>query len=103
MAQYLVPRPVRRGYEFGAGIGWAEVRLLGLGLFVGGASAAAVAIVGLPTYITAAAFVLPAGAMAGSVLLEINGQRLHRHLQAAHRWRSGTRRRLFALRYPSEW
>lgn len=103
MAQYLVPRPVRRGYEFGAGIGWAEVRILGLGLFVGGGLAAAVGFLGLPTYITAAAFVLPAGAAAGSVLLEINGQRLHRHLQAARRWRQGPRRRLFSLRYPSEW
>lgn len=100
---YLVPSPVRRGYEFAPGIGFREVAVAGAGVAIGAVLLGLTALLHTGYAVRAAALVVPGGLGVGSVTLQINDLPLYQHGLFAWRWMHSVRRRLYDLRYPTDY
>lgn len=100
---YLVPSPVRRGYEFAPGMGMKEVGVAGVGIVMGAAFMGLTLLLHTGYVAHAAALVIPGGLGVGSVRLRINDLPLYQHGLFAWRWMHSTRRRLYDLRYPTDY
>ncbi len=104
MAQeYLVPSPVRRGYEFGQNIGVEEVLVAGAGVVLAAVLFGIAVLLHLPLIARAIVAVIPAGIGVGGVMLRISDLPLYKHGQFAYIWMHSTRRRLFDFRYPTDY
>lgn len=103
MARYLVPRPIRRGYEFAPGIGMPEVLVMGAGVAVGGAVFAGLALLGVPWLVRAPLFVLLSGIGVGSVVTQVSDAPLYRRAYFMWQWHQRGRRWLYDFRYPTDY
>lgn len=103
MARYLVPAPLRRGYEFHPGLGWREVIVAGIGLALGIGLMVITIALHLGYVLHAAALVIPGGVGVGAATLNILDMPLYQHGQYAYQWRHSVRRRLYDLRYPTDY
>ncbi len=100
---YLVPSPVRRGYEFAPGIGIIEVAVAGVGIVIGGALMGLTILLHLGYISHAVALIIPGGIGVGAVMLKINDMPLYVHGQFAWRWMHSVKRRLYDFRYPTDY
>ncbi len=100
---YLVPSPVRRGYEFAPGIGIIEVVVAGVGVVMGGTLMGLTILLHLGYLSHAVALIIPSGIGVGSVMLKISDMPLWQHGQAAWQWMHSVRRRLYDFRYPMDY
>ena len=100
---YLVPSPVRRGYEFAPGIGIMEVAVAGVGVVIGGALMGLTVLLHTGYISHAVALVIPGGIGVGAVMLKINDMSFYQHGQAAWAWMHSVRRRLYDVRYPMDY
>ncbi len=104
MAQeYLVPSPVRRGYEFGQNIGVEEVLVAGVGVAIAAVLFGLAVLAHAPLIARAIVAVIPAGIGIGGVVLRISDLPLYKHGQFAWTWMHSVRRRLFDFRYPTDY
>ena len=101
--KYLVPAPVRRGYEFAPGIGVEEVLVAGAGVVVAAVLFGLAVLLHLPLMIRAIVAVIPAGVGVGSVMLKISDLPLYKHAQFAWVWAHSQKLYLYNFKYPTDY
>lgn len=94
---YLIPAPIRRGYEFFPGWGIPEVVVTLAGLLAGVLLFLMVWLLGWPFPVRLMAFLLGGGIGAGLAMPPPHGDPLYRRIVASWRYRRQPRR------YPYDW
>lgn len=101
--KYLVPSPVRRGYEFAPGIGVEEVLVAGAGVVVAAILLGLAVLLHLPLMLRAIVAVIPAGVGIGSVMLKIDDLPLYKHAQFAWAFAHSQKLYLYNFKYPTDY
>ena len=94
---YLIPAPIRRGYEFFPGWGLAEVAVTLAGFLAGVLLFLVIWLVGGSFPLRLIGFLLGGGIGAGLAIPPPNGEPLYRRIEASWRYRRQPRR------YPYDW
>ncbi|MCY0881880.1 MAG: hypothetical protein OWS74_07775 [Firmicutes bacterium] len=97
--RYLVPRPMRRGFEFLPGWGVAELGIAAPGVIVGGGMAALAHAMHAPAAAQLLGWVIPAAVGIGLALPQPTGENLAALIRAW--WQFGHRPRRWLLRFPA--
>ncbi len=85
--QYLIPAPIRRGYEFFPGWGMAEAAVTVAGLGAGAVLFAAASVLAAPVALRLVLFIFAGAIGVGLALPPPNGEPLYRRIAAGWRYR----------------